>query len=362
MKRRSFLKTAGIGVGATVHAAMRPTAPAIASNRIEWKMVTLWPRNFPGLGTGSQRIVEAIEQMSGGKLTVKVYGAGELVPAYEAFDAVRAGIADCMHEAPYIWIAKHPAAAFFCSVPGGLTAQEHSAWIYHGGGQALWDELYGAFGLRGFLAGNSGTNMGGWYNREINTPEDFEGLRMRIPGLGAEVLNRLGALTINLSGGEILPALQTGLIEAAEWIAPYADLAFGLHTAAKYYYGPGIHEPGPANPLTVNRKAYEALPSELQAIVRQAAGHEAARLPAEMAYGNAEALDVLVNRYQIDLRHFPTDVIRRLLEVSNDVVAEVAHEDDLSQRIYNCQSALNIDPRSAFNVDPFWDAQWRSSR
>ncbi len=335
IKRRTFLKAAAAGAGAATLAA-----PAIAQGRIEWKMVTLWPRNFPGLGTGSQRIAESINAMSDGRMTVKVFGAGELVPAYEAFDAVRDGTAECMHEAPYIWTAKHPATAFFCSVPGGLTPEEHNAWIYHGGGQALWDELYGAFGLKAFVAGNSGTNMGGWYNREINAPEDFDGLRMRIPGLGAEVLTRLGATTVNVSGGEILPSLQTGVIEAAEWIAPYADLAFGLHKAAKYYYGPGVHEPGPANPLSVNARAYDALSGDLQAIVRQAAGNEAARLPAEMAYGNAEALHALITRHEVDLRHFSEDVTNRLLAVSADVVAEVASEDELSRRIYDSWSAF----------------------
>jgi TRAP-type mannitol/chloroaromatic compound transport system substrate-binding protein len=357
MKRRPFLKAAGLGALAV--AAGRPAAPAIARERIEWRMVTLWPRNFPGLGTGSQRIVDAIAEMSDGRLTVKIYGAGELVPAYEAFDAVREGIAECMHEAPYIWIAKHPATAFFCSVPGGLTPQEHNAWIYHGGGQALWDELYGGFGLRAFVAGNSSTNMGGWYNREINTPDDFIGLRMRIPGLGAEVLARLGAITINLSGGEILPALQTGLIDAAEWIAPYADLAFGLHTAARYYYGPGVHEPGPSNPLTVNRKAYDALPRDLQAIVRQAAGNEAARMPAEMLFGNAVALDALVHRHGVEVRHFPEPVLRRLLEVSAEVVAEAAAKDDISRRIYASWSAFR-DKAMAFA--PFGQHGYLTSR
>ena len=335
MKRRTFITGAAAGTAASTLAA-----PAIGQGRVEWRMVTLWPRNFPGLGTGSQRIADAVAAMSDGRLTVKIYGAGELVPAYEAFDAVRDGTAECMHEAPYIWTAKHPASAFFCSVPGGLTPEEHDSWIYHGGGQALWDELYGAFGLRSFLAGNSGTNMGGWYNREINTPDDFAGLRMRIPGLGAEVLNRLGATTVNLSGGEIQQALQTGLIDAAEWIAPYADLAFGLHKAAKYYYGPGVHEPGPANSLTVNIEAYDALPSDLQAVLRQAAGTETTRLPAEMRYGNAQALEALRTKYNVDIRHFPDPVLRRLLEISHEVVAEVSAYDDLSARIYQSWSTF----------------------
>ena len=338
MRRRSFLKGAGVSTGAVIASSISHSAPAIANERIQWKMVTLWPKNFPGLGTGSQRIADAIREMSDGKLDIKVYGAGELVPAYEAFDAVREGIAECMHEAPYIWIAKHPAMAFFCGMPGGLTPQEHNAWIHFGGGQELWDELYRRFGLRGFLAGNSGTNMGGWYNREIQTLEDFRGLRMRIPGLGAEVLTRLGSLTMNIPGGEILPALQTGLVDAAEWIAPYADLALGLHKAAKYYYGPSILEPGPANPLTVNEESYMALSAELRAIVRQAAGHETARMKAEVDHGNARALEVLVKRFNVELRRFPEDVSDGLFSVSEQVVAEVSEEDDLSRRIYNSWS------------------------
>jgi len=278
--------------------------------------------------------------MSDGRMTIKVFGAGELVPAYEAFDAVRDGTAECAHEAPYIWIAKHPATAFFCSVPGGLTAEEHAAWIVNGGGQALWDELYGSFGLKGFLAGNSGANMGGWYNREINAPEDFQGLRMRIPGLGGELLNRLGATTINLSGGEIVPAMQTGLIEAAEWIAPYADLAFGLHKVARIYYGPGIHEPGPAATLTVNRKALDALPADLAAVVAQAAAAETALMPAEVNYGNAVAFHALVDEHGVDVRHFPDPVLRRLMAVANEVVADVGAGDDISRRTYESWSAF----------------------
>lgn len=350
MRRRSFLKGAGASTGAVIASNIGHSAPAIANQRIQWKMVTLWPKNFPGLGTGSQRIADAIREMSNGKLDIKVYGAGELVPAYEAFDAVREGIAECMHEAPYIWIAKHPAMAFFCGMPGGLTPQEHNAWIHFGGGQELWDELYGRFGLRGFLAGNSGTNMGGWYNQEIQTLEDFRGLRMRIPGLGAEVLTRLGSLTMNIPGGEILPALQTGLVDAAEWIAPYADLALGLHKAAKYYYGPSILEPGPANPLTVNEESYMALSTELRAIVQQAAGHETARMKAEVDHGNARALEVLVKRFNVELRRFPQDVSDGLFAVSEQVVAEVSEEDDISRRIYSSWSKFR---ESASTLTPY---------
>ena len=242
MRRRRFLKTAAAGGAALAGASALP-APAIAQGRFEWRMVTCWPRNLPAIGVGAQRIADSVAEMSGGRLTIRLYAAGELVPAFEAFDAVRDGVADCCHDAPYYWIAKHGAIPFFCSVPGGFTPPEHNAWILYGGGQALWDELYAGFGLRGFLAGTGGPNMGGWFRKEIGAVEDLDGLNMRIPGLGAEVLNRLGVIAVNMSGQEVLPALQTGAIDAAEWAGPYNDLALGLYKVAPYYYGPGVHEP-----------------------------------------------------------------------------------------------------------------------
>ena len=333
MKRRSFLKRVAAGASLGAFAA-----PAVASPRLRWKMVTCWPKNFPALGTGSQRLADSIGAMSDGRLEVKVYGAGELVPAFEVFDAVREGIAEMGHDPPYYWIAKHPATPFFCSVPGGLTAQEHAAWIYFGGGQELWDELYADFGLRAFLAGSGGPNVGGWFRKEINAVADFKGLRMRIPGLGGEMLNRLGATTVNLPGAEILSALQTGAIDAAEWVAPYNDLAFGFHKVAKYYYAPGVHEPGPAAALTVNRKAFETLPGDLQEIVRRAAGDEALRMLAEMTMGNAEALEVLVERHGVELRRFPPEVMRAMVEAANEVVAESAAKGAMTRRVYDSWS------------------------
>ena len=335
MKRREFLTAAAAGAGAAALAA-----PAIAQGRVEWRMVTCWPRNLPAIGVGAQRIADAVGDMSDGRLTIKLYSAGELVPAFEAFDAVRDGVAECCHDAPYYWIAKHGAMPFFCSVPGGLTPPEHNAWILYGGGQALWDELYAEFGLRGFLAGTGGPNMGGWFRKEISSAADLAGLKMRIPGLGAEVLNRLGAIAVNLPGGEVLPALQTGAIDATEWAGPYNDLAMGFYKVAPFYYGPGIHEPGPALSLTVGRAAWEALPSDLRAIVRKAAGEENMRMYAETMNGNALALEALVGEHGVDLRHFPDPVLRAMLERSAEVVAEAAAADDISRRIHANWSAF----------------------
>ena len=361
MERRGFLKTAG---AAALGGAAALPAPAIAQGRVEWRMVTCWPRNLPAIGVGAQRLADAVGEMSDGRLTIRLYAAGELVPAFEAFDAVRNGIADCCHDAPYYWIAKHGAIPFFCSVPGGFTPPEQNAWILYGGGQALWDELYADFGLRGFLAGTGGPNMGGWFRKAIDAPGDLDGLRMRIPGMGAEVLNRLGAVAVNLPGGEVLPSLQTGAIDATEWAGPYNDLAMGFYKVAPYYYGPGVHEPGPAISLTVRRESFDALPGDLQAIVRQAAGEENMRMYAETMNGNALALAALVEKHGVDLRHFPAPVIAAMLERSAEVVAEAGAADRVTRRIYESWSAFRdrmamlqpyaglgyLDARSAFRA------------
>jgi TRAP-type mannitol/chloroaromatic compound transport system substrate-binding protein len=331
MKRRKFLKgAASAAAGAGAFAA----APAIAEQRFEWRMVTTWPRNFPSIGTGAQRIADSITEMSEGRLKVKLYGAGELVPAFEVFDYVREGNAECGHDAPYYWIAKHSATPFFCSVPGGLTPAEHMAWIYTGGGQELWDELYAPFGLRAFLAGTGGPNMGGWFRKEINSVDDLKGLKMRIPGLGAEMLNRLGVTTVNLAGGEILPALQTGALDASEWSGPYLDLALGFHKVAKYYYGPGMHEPGPAFSLLLNTAAYDALPGDLQAIVRAAAGEENGRMMAELTTFNAKALLTLIRDHGVEVRHFPPAVIEAMFKTAEEVIADTAAKTEIGGRIH----------------------------
>lgn len=332
MKRRTFIRTAASATASVAAASF--AAPAIAQGRFKWKLITAWPKNFPAIGTGTQRIADSISEMSDGRLQVKVYGGGELVPPFEVFDAVREGIAEMGHDAPYYWLAKHSAMPFFCSVPGGLTAQEHASWINFGGGQALWEELYEGFGLKPILAGFGGSNVGGWFRKEINSLEDLKGLRMRIPGLGGEVLARLGAVPVNLPGAEILPALQTGAIDAAEWVAPYNDLAFGFHKVAKFYYAPGVLEPGPALALTINSEAFEELPADLQAIVKRAAGDEALRMLCEMTVGNAEALGVLLGKYNVQLRRFPAEVYAAMLTSGADVAREAAEKDPFTKKVY----------------------------
>ena len=350
MKRREFLKGAGVtallggGVAgceqaeppAAPTATTTAPAPAVARQEtIEWKMVTTWPKNFPGLGTGANYLAELIGQMSGGRLKVKVYGAKELVPAFEIFDAVSSGTAEMGHGAAYYWKGKSEAAQFFAAVPFGLTAQEMNAWLYHGGGMDLWKEVYEPFGLVPTASGNTGVQMGGWFNKEINSLADLEGLKMRIPGLGGEVLKRAGGTPVSLPGGEIFPSLQSGAIDATEWVGPYNDLAFGLYKAAKHYYYPGWHEPGTTLECFVSKQALESLPADLQTIVINASRIANQDMLAEYTTRNNQALQTLVNEHNVDLRRFPDEVLDKLRALSDEVVGEVAEKDPLSKKVYD---------------------------
>ncbi len=302
---------------------------------IKWKMVTAWPKNFPGLGTGANNLAEKINQLSGGRLQVKVYGAGELVPALEIFDAVSRGTAQMGHGAAYYWKGKDATLQFFSTVPFGLTAQEMNGWLYNGGGLGLWQQAYEKYNLIPMPAGNMGVQMGGWFNKEINSIDDLNGLKMRIPGLGGEVLKRAGGTPVNLPGGELFTAMQSGTIDATEWVGPYNDLAFGFYKVAKYYYYPGWHEPGTALEAIINKDAFEALPKDLQAIVKNAckiANHE---MLAEYTARNNDALKELVEKYHVQVRKFPDDVLAKLRTLSDDVVKELANKDDFSKKVYD---------------------------
>ena len=336
--RRSFLRKAPLAASAALVAcgqAQEGNAPSIQTRKnFKWKMVTTWPKDFPGLGTGANRLAQTIGHMSGGQLEVKVYGAGELVPAMGVFDGVAGGTAEMGHASAYYWKGKHEATQFFSAVPFGLTAQEINGWLSYGGGQELWDELYAGFGLKAFPAGNTGVQMGGWFNREINALDDFSGLVMRMPGLGGEVLRRLDATVQNLPGGEIFQALKTGAIDATEWVGPYNDLAFGFHQAAKYYYWPGWHEPGTTMEAMINRTAWEALPTDLQHIVRHACQSTNEDMLAEFTTRNGVALKTLVEKHGVQLKRFSDDVLTEIGRVARDVVGEIAAKDPLSNSIY----------------------------
>lgn len=332
MKRREFIKKAGIAglAGGTI------TAPAIVSAKKaqHWKMVTTWPKNFPVLGTGANQLAKLITEMSDGRIIVKVYGGGELVPAFEVFDAVSRGTAEIGHGAAYYWKGKIEEAQFFSTVPFGMNAQEMTAWLYHGGGMELWEETYRPFGVIPAAAGNTTVQMAGWFNREINSVDDLKGLKMRIPGLGGEVLQRAGGTPVNLPGGELFTSLKTGAIDAAEWVGPYNDLAFGFHKAAKYYYYPGWHEPGTTLEALLNKKAFESLSTDLQSIVKNACKVVNQDMSTEFTAKNNAALDTLVNKHKVELRRLPDDVLSKLKTLSNEVVVELAGKNKAAKKIY----------------------------
>jgi TRAP-type mannitol/chloroaromatic compound transport system substrate-binding protein len=261
------------------------------------------------------------------------------VPALQVFDAVSQGTVEMGHSGAYYWKGKASAAQFFTSVPFGLTAQEMNGWIQYGGGQALWEEVYAPFNLLPLPGGNTGVQMGGWFNKEINSVDDLKGLKMRIPGLGGEVLARAGGTPVTLPGGEIFTSLQTGTIDATEWVGPYNDLAFGLYKVAEHYYYPGWHEPGSMMEFTINKGAFAELPADLQAIVRITAKAINEDMLAEYTTRNQAALIELKEKHGVDVREFPADVLDKLQTLSDEVVAEVAGADPLSQKVYDSYKA-----------------------
>lgn len=349
MKRRDLLRGAGLATVATgLSACVREDAGTRAGpdQRYEWKMVTSWPTNFPGLGTGAARLAEMITAASGGRLVVKVYGAGEMVPAFEVFDAVGRGMAEMGHSASYYWQSRVPAAPFFCAVPFGLNAQEMDGWLHGGGGLELWREVYAPHGLLPFPAGNTGMQMAGWFREPLESLASLQGLKMRIPGLGGEVMARVGATPVNLPGDGIFAALKDGTVDAAEWMGPSNDLAFGLHRAAKYCYYPGWQEPGQTLECMVGLKAWNSLSPDLQVIVEACCRATNDAMLAEYTANNAQALDALVRDHGIELRQLPDDVLVALRRAADLVLDEVAGRDPLARRALDSMRAFRARARA----------------
>jgi TRAP-type mannitol/chloroaromatic compound transport system substrate-binding protein len=278
--------------------------------------------------------------MTEGKIKVTVYGAGELVPPLKCNDAVQEGAADLYHSADYYYQGKSPAYPFFTAVPMGFRPDEINAWILHAGGQALWDEVGAQFGIKHFPCGNSGSQMGGWFREEITSTEDFKGLKMRIPGIAGNVIEALGGTSVTLAGGEILPALQSGAIDATEWVGPWNDLAFGFYKITKHYYYPGFHEPGSMLSLGISLNLWESLSDSEKQIFESAALAENNVTLAEFDANNSQALTTLIDTHGVQLHEFPDDVFAAFGEASRDIVASVGQGDDLSRRVYESYSAF----------------------
>ncbi len=322
-----------VGCNASVDSSTQELSGADAASKFEWTLITTWPKNLPGLGTAPEKLARLVDQMSNGRLKIKVYGSGELVPAFEVFDAVAAGTAQMGHGASYYWRGKMPLAAIFSTVPFGMTAQEMNAWLHYGGGLELWRKLYVKFGIVPLAAGNSGVQMAGWFNKEINSLADIQGLVMRIPGLGGEVFQRAGGVAVALPGSEIYTSLQTGTIDATEWVGPYNDLAFGFQNIAKYYYYPGWHEPGTTLEAIVNKEVWDSLPTDLQRILEVASRAINQDVLDEFTARNNRALTILVNEHDVELRRLPEDVLIKFAELSEIVLNEAAADDPLSLEI-----------------------------
>jgi TRAP-type mannitol/chloroaromatic compound transport system substrate-binding protein len=321
-------------LAATAAAAAAPLAtPTLAAGRAEWKMVTSWPKNLPGPGLSAERLAQSIGRLSDGRLTVKVFAAGELVPALETFDAVAGGTAEMAHTAALYWQGKIPAAPFFTTAPFGLTPLEHIVWIENGGGQALWDQLYRPFGLQPYMAGNTGFSMAGWYRREVRSLDDMAGLKIRIVGLGGEVLRRLGATPVSLPTGEVYSALQSGVVDAAEVLAPYSDAAVGFQKITKLYYGPGFNKPNGTGEAIVSLKALEALPPDLKAIVAEACRLEHGRALAQAEWNNAASLEALVRTSGVTVKPLPADVLAAAARIAEELYGEIAARDATSAEV-----------------------------
>ena len=336
MKRRQFV-TGMAAAGAAACSTDAPsgdTATASDQETFEWNLATSWPPGLPGLGVGVDNLAERIEAASNGRLKIKVYSGGELVPALEVLDAVSRGTVQMGHDSAYYHRGKLPAAQYYTTVPFGQTVHEINAWLYYGGGLELWQEMYAeVFNVIPFPAGNTGVQMAGWFNKEINSVDDLKGLKMRIPGVGGEVMQRAGASQITVPASEIFTSLQTGAIDAAEWVGPYNDIALGLHKAARYYYYPGWHETGPMLQCTINMEAWNSLPADLQEIVRSVCQAINTDMMAEYTWGNALALEQIKADPNVELKPLPDDVLKLLRGLSDDVLEEMAAEDEWAARI-----------------------------
>jgi len=327
MERRSFLTGAALGAGAAL------AAPAVAQQSKTVTIVSTWPRDFPGLGTSAQRLAARITELSEGRLTTEYFAAGEKVGAFDVFDDVASGNSNVYIGADYYWVGKHPAWAYFTSVPFGMTTPEWNAWIKFAGGQALWDEIAGEFGLKNITCGGTGTQMGGWFNKEIESPEDLKGLKMRIPGLGGTVMSKLGVSTVSLPGGQIYENLVSGAVEATEWVGPYNDYFMKFYEAAKFYYTAGMHEPGGGLAFGMNASWYGTLTDWEKAVIEAACNEEMAAQVEEAAANNGIYLQKLITEHGVELRSFNDEVWDAFGEAAMEVFEETRAHSALAAKI-----------------------------
>jgi TRAP-type mannitol/chloroaromatic compound transport system substrate-binding protein len=347
MERRDFLRKAGLGAAAALATTAgiigcaeekkeeTTQAPSVVTKKTyEWKMVTTWPPKFPVLQIGAERFAQRVEEATEGRIKIEVFAGGELVPPLGVFDAVSEGTVEVGSGASYYWAGKVPAAQWFSSVPFGFNPQGINTWFYSGGALKLWEEVYAPFNVVPRPQGNTGVQMGGWFNKKINTIDDYKGLKMRIPGLGGKVVSKAGGTVVLTAGGEIFTNLERGVIDATEWVGPLHDLRLGLYQAANYYYYPGWHEPGTCLEVIFNKKVYDELPSELKVILDAVAMETNLWSLSEFEAQNGAALQELITQHNVELIRFPDPVLEDLRKLAAEVLEEEADKDAMSRKVH----------------------------
>ena len=358
MKRRDFLKKAGVATGVAA-ASTSIAAPAVwaKGKTFKWKMVTTWPPNFPVLQIGAERFAKRVKEVTEGRLDIEVFAGGELVPALQCFEAVSSGTVQAFSGASYYWAGKCPAAQWFAAVPFGFNPQGINSWFYSGGGLKLWEEVYAPFNLVPRPQGNTGVQMGGWFRKEMKSIDDYKGLKMRIPGLGGKVISKAGATVVLLPGAEIFTSLERGVIDATEWVGPMHDLRMGFYKAAKYYYYPGWHEPGTCLEVTFNKKAYDSLPSDIKAAVDAVAMETNMWSLSEFEATNGAALETLINKHDVNLQQFPDEMLAQLRKLAEEVLEEEANKDKVSRKVHDAFKKFKgiLGPWSTVSEKAYYD-------
>ena len=350
MQRRKFLTSAGASLAAG--AAAIPTltqAQTAALPAIKWRLTSSFPKSLDTIFGAADVIAKRVAASTGGKFTIQVFAAGELVPGPQALDAVKDGTVECCHTAPYYYFGKDPTFAIGTAIPFGMNSRQQNAWMYHGGGLALMREFLKDYNVINFPAGNTGAQMGGWFRKEIRSVADLKGLKFRIAGLAGRVLSKLGVVPQQISGGDIYPALEKGTIDAAEWVGPYDDEKLGFYKIAKYYYYPGWWEGGPELDLYVNLKQWEALPTEYKSILEGACAEANIDMLAKYDALNPAALKRLVGN-GVQLRPFSKDIMNACFKATEEVYAEESAKNPKFKKIYDAWKIFRDDQILWFRV------------
>lgn len=349
MQRRDFLKKASLGAAAGAAATL--AAPAIAADlpSIKWRLTSSFPKSLDTVFGGAEQLANRLRELTGGKFDIRVFPGGEIVPGLQALDAVQQGTVECCHTCSYYYVGKDRAFAFGTTIPFGMNARQTNAWIYNGGGQQLLDDFYAGYNVVSILGGNTGTQMGGWWRKEVKTVDDLKGIKMRIGGLGGAVMSPLGVVPQQIAAGDIYPALEKGTIDAAEWIGPYDDEKLGFYKVAKNYYGPGWWESSTAFHFYVNKKEWDKLPKEYQAAFNAAAAEVNVTMLAEYDYKNPIALAKLLQN-GVKLHSFSKEIMEGAYKSAQQLYSDESAKNPAFKKLYESYTKFAKNQRAWFAV------------